>query len=553
MQLTTTVAAGVNNWPAGNYYVGYTYLSTQGERVYETAMSPTRLITLGANTESMSFGSIFASDDPQIDRIQVYVTATGGTVLFKAQTFANANYTALAPAVVNVASTTLTIPYETDHEEPLNFRFMVERDGRMIWSGSNDAPNAVYWSSVDFPEYVGPLNFVAHIEEVTGLAVGANNELIIFGRTARTVIFGDITDLFSPRRTYRDGGCIAHNSIRMIGGFVYGVGVDGPFRCDAHRYQPVDEINFNGQVIGSIRDWLEVITKKEFWHRCWSAYDIDKKTWYLTVPGLTWNLNDSGAASTSQVVRDAVCFTLQIDVMAWARDDNFYGGGFLMERRTGGADTFKVYGSAMAGFLCDYDASELVDGLLTTDPNSFLKVTHSLVDNSITLNGTPVATGEGVKGMIIRGMKNGYPTGVTARVLYQNGAKIYVTTGMASFEDGHPITFGVYQSWYVTKGLDARTTVASRKLWRHFDVHNMDVSGGILYVQFQKMSAFSYAGFSPLIQMPIPDGAIGMTHGDGRIGIGLSTEYLRVLMGTANAHAWQLRGYSLEYEQMGVN
>jgi hypothetical protein len=516
-------------------------MSAEGERTYESPLSPTRSFTIGAGAVTLSFANIFASDDPQVDRIQIYLTNVGGTVLFKAQDFANADYTAASPAVVSatLADTILNEAANTTRSELLRFKFMVERDDRMIWSGSEDAPNAYFWSDVGAPEDIQVLNFRELDEEVTGMSVGINGELIVWGRTRREVVFGAIEDAFSREREYSQGGCVSHNSLTTIGIFTYGLGVDGPFRADAHRYEPIDEVNFNGRVIGSIRRDLSENTDNEEWNRSWGAYDPDMKTWFLTVP------SDSYSSDTEYRV-----YPMQMDIMAWTKYRPWKGDGVVFQRKSDSGDAYKIYGVALRGFLCDIEASDLKDGLTDAQAHEFTVSSRDTTENSLTLSGTPAGSGEATKGLALFKYSATDDTLTEPQeILFQNGTEVWVDD-VTNFAATDTVWIGTYDAFYATKGIDARTTTTRRKIFRFLDTEHRLESSGTMFLIFETLDQFET---KPWISTAKELNISLSNSSDGRVGIGLSTNRLRVFMGTIDPVDFQLDGFSLEYEQMGVN
>lgn len=528
-------------WPAGDYSIAYSFLGTGPDREYESSLSPSTAFTLGSAQDDLVIQIPDPKNDPQVDSYRIYLTKTDGTVLFLSQDF-EATLPGLFGGFVSLTVSNteddLIIAEVPNREPPLRFKFMVERDGRMIWSGDPFNERLIFFSEVDFPEYIGSLNFIEHFEEVTALAVGANNELVIFGRTGRRLLLGDISNVLTPVRDFRNGGCLSHGSLENIEGWIYGLGVDGPFRTNAQTYQTVDEIFSSGRVSGSIRQQLEDVTDKTEWDRAQSSYDLDRKTWYLTIPASDFSTTDAYRV-----------FPLQWDIPAWTRYTDWACDGAIARRRDADESFHKTLGSALRGFVCEIEEEGFKDGLADADAHSFTVLSVDTGADSVTLTATPTSTGDGVKGLPLFEFNSTNNT-ITfiGNVTFQNGATLFLDADPAALVATDIVFLGVYEAFYQTKSLDARTTTRRKKLWRWIDFDQNEETTGSLLLEFARID-----DAIPTFQTVTKDASLDQSQSrDLRFGMNLGTERLIIQFGTVEPNPMEVFGFDVNYEQMGV-
>jgi len=542
MILLSTTGVGAE-WPIGDYKMGYTYIGKAPDGIeYESAMSPLMEHTLAGTVTELNLGFLNDSADPQVDSVQIYSTKADGQVLFKAQRFATPGGISGGLATITTTEADLLVQEEPNHQQPLNFKYMVERDGRMIWAGSPDAPRSVFFSEVDFPEYVGVLNFIDHRNEVTGLSVSANNELFIWGKTDRTVIFGDITNPFTTNRYFWDGGCLSHNSLAPVPGRgTFGVGPDGPFLATSQRYIPIDEFSGAGRITGSIRQLLEDSTDKTRWDEASSAYNEDFKTLYLSLPDKTGNFFE--------------ILPLQVDTSAWMRFETWPCAG-VMTRRVKANGAIEVIGSAVQGFACELEASGQKDGLADGDASSFTVSSSDDTADTITLTATPTATGDGVKGTYVYEIDATNMTSTFIGVVtYQDGATLSLRLAAATLPTSGTVFIGVYRPYYFTKAMDMRTLSDNKKMLRWFETEHTKETTGLLKLLFLGPDDIDPTDFGPTVWASnSKQGTINLASStDGRYGANISRERHVVGFGTIDPVPFFIQTWSLpEFEQMGV-
>jgi hypothetical protein len=537
-QLLASVGGPPNDYPVGTYDVAYTYISTQGTQEYESPLSPRGTFTLGAAAQQLRFVNIFASDDPQVDGIQIYITEADGDDLFKVESFDNTDAVSAATAkfVDATAEADLSVAATEGISEPLKFNYMVERDGRMIWAGGPNSSTQYFWSDVDEPEVIRPLNFRSHVEEITGLAVGPNNELYVFGRTTRTVIFGDINDTFTPARLYRDGGSLSHNALEKISGWIYGIGPDGPFRCNQHLYVPIDETNFNGQVISSIRDKLEDETNKDDWDLAQSSYNKDRKTWYLSIP-------------TDTTSDESRVYALQVDSSGWTQQSRHYGAAPLITRLTPDESFYKTYGVGIEGYLCEIEEEGYKDGIADATTHSYTVQSTDGTEESVTFTAALPGTGDLVKGVRAYKYDSDDET-ITdlGPVIFAVGSEAWLDD-VSSLSANDVVFLGVYPAFYDTKSVDARTLTNLEKMWHFLDLHLREESSGTMHVIFRVLDEIGTKPWATTAK----EGSVDLSESaDARVDMNIGTERIVVAVGTIEPDPLQVYSWSLDYRQMGI-
>jgi len=528
------------NYAVGFYYIAYSYIAKGRDgRQIESPLSPIRRINIAGAPAPIQIGGVLC-DDPQVDRIQLYISKTDGTTLFRANSIDNV--TGLRDVLV--AETDLFDFAPLTREPPLRFRYAVERDGRMVYAGADEAPRSVFVSEVDFPEYVSPLNFRTVEQEVTGLAVMPNNELVIFGRNSRTVIAGDFLDLRTRTRQYRDGGCLSHYSLSNVGNWVNGLGPDGPFRCNGQIQQSIDEVYFNGQVYGSIRELLNIVTDRTYWAWAVSTYDWDRKTWYLAIPKDT-----SGRMSL---------FTYQADISAWSRWTDLSPGGALEFVNYFGTS---VIGCAGNGIMCRFLNNTTVSGAQSDIVNA--ERVYGSIASKPTTNGATF-TALGPSGFIaptagIDVWKYDKDAGTVA---YVCRADYYDTPSGVLYGDftgvnvNDEVLLGTYPAYYRTKSLDARTTTERLKCWRYFQTHHAKYtipvttySDGLLHLLFEKLGGENTLDFASTTK----HGYIDLTaDSQGRFGPNVSSERIMVSFGRIDTTPVEIHSWDIDFDQFGI-
>lgn len=536
------VGGGVG-WPAGDYKAGYTYVGKSPDGIeYESAMSPLVEFTI-ATVLSIDFASIVNPTDPQVDSVQIYITKKDGEILFKAERFP----TPLASGLATVTNleVDLSFPEKLNRDAPSRFAFMLERDGRMIWSGDPESPRLYFFSEVGFPEYVGILSSREHTEDITGLALGVNNELYVWGKTSRQVLFGPIENKFNKAKPYY-GGCLSHHSLELVPpGWIHGMGPDGPFRSSANIYVPIDEFTASGRIVGSIRDKLNIDDDKDQWDNATTCYDPDKKILFFAIPKDT-------AREESEII------PLQVDLSAWTEWGDWFCSGVCTLRKTV-AGFVEMLGSAIEGFVCrlddDAEGSEK-DGLADADAHEFTISSFIAAEASVTLTATPTSTGDGVKGLTVWVLADDFATTkfrtFAGIVKYQDTAKLFLDLTSAEmttiFTGATTIHLGVFRSLYETKRLDARTITNRKKLFRWLDMEVEQTSSTAnMKIQYAGLDD-SFSDFDSSDADLLSDMSESR---DIREDIQIGTQRLATRLGTVDPVPMRIASFSVEYEQQG--
>lgn len=196
----------------GSYLVAVTYVRG-GDFEYETNRSAPETVAVTGPNGSIDVG-IVASDDPQIDKINIYCSGNGGTELHYQGQVDNDDdtYTITSVALTGV------LPPE-DNNVPPNARFVVSKANRVFYINTDEVgigPSQIVWSHEDDPHSVGNANtrtFDAEDgDEIT--AVGEMlNYIVLFKRNKMRLI--DAYEFTFVDVSHNDG-CAAPGSVRTV-------------------------------------------------------------------------------------------------------------------------------------------------------------------------------------------------------------------------------------------------------------------------------------------------------------------------------------------------
>lgn len=533
---------GGSLWQAGDYKLGYTFYSSVTG--VESDYSPLSDFTIAANNSDLLIEcyplpaplntnrSVGYCDDAEIDTVIFYATRPNGTTLFEVTRVAYS--TSISVTLTSPGDQLSAVP--SGHQQPNDVRFGVLRDGRMITGGATDNERGFYWSAVNAPEYQDPIDFRSLSQPVIGIANTDDNLLMVFGTDRRGIIRGDITNALEPFDEFLNGGCSSHQSLENIGGWVFGIGLDGPFKADDKSYYPIDEIVAGGRVVGSIRKLLEARTDKAEWRFSSSAYDFDKKLWYLCVP-------DSGAQDS------CIPLVLHVDIMAWTRFFGTYRSWCPLSRRVvSGGSEVQVIGEIIPGFPCILNSDDI---MLDGRSNSTFEFTVSAVDTSerkLTLNATPDLLGDGCHGCRVRKWNvddRHFQTNLGV-VYCQDGADIYVEGSVGAINVGDTVRIGAYQTEYRTKMIDGRTSVANSKIWDYLNVDGKQQgSTAYFYLSVGGLDDGSGTFFATPAEF-----LYDMSESrDWRIPIGYASERFQMQFGSLDPVEWEVYNFVIDYRQ----
>jgi hypothetical protein len=198
---------------AGTYQVAVAYV-TSGNYEYVTNMSiltPT-VVSVGSSHLHVD---VVASADPQIDKVRIYLSSPGGSVMYYQSEVANTN------ATIDVGTSTPLAGAvgETDNAVPPKAKWVVSAGNRIFYVHTDDAvigSSTVKWSHVDDPHSIGALNVAKFSAEDGEVITGAGlmlNYLVVFKRNA--IFFLDIYEFTVINFSYKEG-CICHDSIQTV-------------------------------------------------------------------------------------------------------------------------------------------------------------------------------------------------------------------------------------------------------------------------------------------------------------------------------------------------
>ncbi len=476
-------------FPAGTYKVVYRYSSP----FYKSPLSPVTEFTEGAGFRGLTqtFGQGEVSLNPFVDKIEYFMTKADGEEFFFLGSLDNTIFpdiiigTGATASFRNVDEADLVDPIIDDRlPPPLEVDACVRKKSRMIYLGGEGIPQGYFFAEPDKPEQIGALSFRELDEPAIGASIFPSGVLMIFGKTTREAIRGDIQAPTTRERTSKDGGCVSHKTLVAAGNVIYGLGPDGPFVCDEHFYRKIDETKFNGQVHSSIRRTLDDDTDKEIWSRASAVYDPDSKTGYLLIPD-----TDETIAGYADLPISCL-FTLQTDIGAWSEYRIPRGFGVLGRRLKPDTSRYLILGVQHPGFVSQFEKEEFADGILSGDTFKYTVSEKDLTTRSIQLVEALPADGDSVKGLIVHAEDQTNKTITTiGRVIAvdQPNKVIYLDASFtaAVVDDADAILIGAYSTVLATKAVDGRTTVYRNKIWREMDMQVKLTAAGDIQAVFE--------------------------------------------------------------------
>lgn len=204
-----------------------------------------RLVTaVAATTITIAGAAVTVADNAVISnnlRIALYRNETSGgspTVFFLVAEVPNNSFAATQVHNDNLADASLgaqLIDPLTDRSAPPSGRYISAFRNQLVLAGNEDAPNTVFYSDVESPEYfpAGVTAFDVNSpsgDMITG--IGANNEVFaVFQRKSIHVVSGDIAaNNIRVDQVTHDLGCAAHATIKDIRGALFFMSDVGPRR-----------------------------------------------------------------------------------------------------------------------------------------------------------------------------------------------------------------------------------------------------------------------------------------------------------------------------------
>jgi len=533
-QILATFSGVGTDWPLGTYRYAYALISERDGRVVRSPLSTIQTQTTVADSlilnitmpEEQQFARSY---DCGVTKVQFFVSKVNGTTLFESE-FLDIESVTLVALNLGHKEEDLTIPVNEDiGAPPSGTEHIIERDNRMHYAKGR----VLSFSEPEAPEEVLPLNFRTFPFCITGLSVMPNNDLVIWGRTQRYIINGDVSNLLTPVREYEDGGCLSHHSLENIGGSIYGLGPDGPFRSDGYHYVPIDEISRNGSVVGSIRARLLEVDKP-LWNKAISSYNWDTKRWHLLIPRSTTGCRH---------------YVLHVDISAWAEWDGELDPCVIGTTFTADGNAVKTYAQYSRGYLSSLDSDGWRDEIKSTGTSVYEVLSVDSTNESLTLTTTPDP--EVLQSLALKwddsnddmGIPINQPVGGTAmRIFSIDGDTLYVNEDPASsVAIGDKIVVGHYNALYVSKRMTARTPY-QHKTFRSYDFTANTASAGVIRLRlFGDTQGEQTAGYG--IPVDLSD---GLHH---HIEAPLSDYALRMAFSSSDDVGMEIFEYSVEYDQ----
>ena len=186
-------------------------------------------------------------------RINVYRTKAGETSPFLVATLPNNPFaTTIAPMTYtdSTLETAISSEYEVpivNHDPPPKAAYVINYGNQMIYGGTPDNPDSVYFSEPNIPEYVDLIRnrftVPSNNDNVSGLA-SPEGYLVIFKTQSIYVIAGNLTTSQAILTQISAGGnigCVSHHSISVIGSLVYFLHTNGVYSMTSSQLFPLDK------------------------------------------------------------------------------------------------------------------------------------------------------------------------------------------------------------------------------------------------------------------------------------------------------------------------
>ena len=256
----------------GVYKYSYTYTDKSGTESYPALP---KTVTVSTGTVAVSLNSKITDNsflNEQIKFINIYRNK-GGTTSTSLSRDADRSLYLLKkiPLSAVKANATGTLFTDTTADSALGgnppqpdfadaippSRYSTIFKDSVVYTGIDNAPNHYFQSVPQVPGIIGVPGFDEFLtedgEHNTAIA-SVGTGFIVFKRTSRKFIRGSIG---GENYEYTNGGCVAHDSLVTIGTNVIGLGQNGFFKTDGHRYQDITDIIQSGRTVSSVRSDFE--------------------------------------------------------------------------------------------------------------------------------------------------------------------------------------------------------------------------------------------------------------------------------------------------------
>jgi hypothetical protein len=222
---TVALVNGQGSLSDGSWKVALTYYSsTTG---FETNATESAAVVTSTPNSRVAIASIDATlDNATIDKVRVYASIDDGDFFLAEEIDIATTYN-----LDDDPDSSLTPP--TTNASPIagGGKFMVEYNGRLVYSGNSNFPNDIFFSEQFIPEAfddtgTGTTLFASGEGNVTGLAVGFFNDsnlepyLAIFKRKS-IMIYSKIGDNERIATIEKGIGCVSDETISVRNGSIY--------------------------------------------------------------------------------------------------------------------------------------------------------------------------------------------------------------------------------------------------------------------------------------------------------------------------------------------
>jgi hypothetical protein len=222
---TVALVNGQGSLSDGSWKVALTYYSsTTG---FETNATESAAVVTSSPNSRVAIASIDDTpDNATIDKVRVYASVDDGEFFLAEEIDIAETYN-----LDDDPTSSLTPP--TNNAPPISGggKYLVEYDGRLVYSGNSNFPNDVFFSEQFIPEAfddtgTGTVLFSSGEGDVTGLAVGFFNDsnlepyIAIFKRKS-IQIYSKIGDKERLATIEKGIGCVSNETISVRNGSIY--------------------------------------------------------------------------------------------------------------------------------------------------------------------------------------------------------------------------------------------------------------------------------------------------------------------------------------------
>jgi len=191
----------------GDYSARYTYVrKTSDEKIaYESAPSPlSNTLTLSSQNFSVT---VIQSADPQINRIRLYRTVSGGSEYLFDHEVNNVSQT----ETLQKPDTELGAQVTIDAGKPPNAYGIQEHQGHIFFVGDADNPHYLWFSSRFLPENVPSGNFIELGDPTDPLQMMGtfSGQLGVLSQKTKYIITGNTASGFAPREAVSKRGTVS--------------------------------------------------------------------------------------------------------------------------------------------------------------------------------------------------------------------------------------------------------------------------------------------------------------------------------------------------------